>query len=118
MLEARRCLVLLVASAFACARAEGPSEARENVLTISAFSVVREAYDRALLPAFSRWYEQRSGQPVRVEASYGASGAQSRAVLEGFEADVVVFSMADDVERLRRAGLIKHDYAAAPYHGL
>lgn len=89
-----------------------------EVLTISAFSVVREAYDEALLPAFSHWYQQRTGRPVRVEASYGASGAQSRAVVEGFEADVVVFSMPDDVDRLRRAGLITHDYTAAPYHGL
>jgi sulfate transport system substrate-binding protein len=53
-----------------------------------------------------------------VEASYGASGSQSRAVVEGFEADVVVLSMPDDVDRLRRAGLITHDYEAAPYHGL
>jgi sulfate/thiosulfate-binding protein len=116
MLEPRRCLVLLAACAFGCGRADGPPEQR--VLTISAFSVVREAYDNALLPAFSRWYEHRFGTPVRVEASYGASGAQSRAVAEGFEADVVVFSMADDVERLRKAGLITHDYEAAAFRGL
>jgi len=117
MVEARRRLALLL-TLFGCARADGSGEAQERVLTISAFSVVREAYDKALLPAFSSWYERRSGYPVRVEASYGASGAQSRAVAEGFEADVVVFSMADDVERLRRAGLIRHDYEAVPYRGL
>jgi sulfate/thiosulfate transport system substrate-binding protein len=118
MTNTRHCLGLLIAGLVACGRAGGPSGEGERVLTLSAFSVVREAYDNALLPAFSSWYEQRSGKPVRVEASYGASGAQSRAVVEGFEADVVVFSMADDVERLRKAGLITHDYAAAPYHGL
>jgi sulfate/thiosulfate-binding protein len=101
-----------------CGRTESGGRESAAVLTISAFSVVREAYDGALLPAFSSWYQRRSGRPVRVEASYGASGAQSRAVVEGFEADVVVLSMADDVERLRRAGLITHDYEAAPYHGL
>src|SRR5689334_9601049 len=82
-----------------CVRSNGTNDGDELVLTISAFSVVREVYDKALIPAFSRWYEDRTGKPVRVEASYGASGAQSRAVVEGFEADVVVFSMADDVER-------------------
>ena len=118
MAQLRGCLVLLVAGVTGCAKADSASGQQEQVLTISAFSVVREVYDRALLPAFSSWYEQRSGKPVRVEASYGASGAQSRAVVEGFEADIVVFSMADDVERLRRAGLVTHDYEAAPYHGL
>src|SRR4051812_48414125 len=106
MAKLRGCLLVWIAGALGCARADGTSGEQQRVLTISAFSVVREVYDRALLPAFSSWYEQRSGKPVRVEASYGASGAQSRAVVEGFEADVVVFSMADDVERLRRAGLI------------
>src|SRR5262245_33120745 len=110
MFGAPRRLVLLALCVLACGRREAEAEASTRVLTISAFSVVREAYDKALLPAFSAWYERRSGQPIRVEASYGASGAQSRAVVEGFEADVVVFSMADDVERLRRAGLITHDY--------
>jgi sulfate/thiosulfate-binding protein len=110
--------LLLVIAALGCQPAAGDRDHPDAVLTISAFSVVREAYDKALLPGFSRWYEARWGRPVRVEASYGASGAQSRAVVEGFEADVVVFSMADDVERLRRAGLITHDYEVAPYHGL
>jgi len=121
MVETRFCLVFLMAGGVGCGRADGtsgPSGHSEQVLTISAFSVVREAYDHALLPAFSSWYEQRSGTAVRVEASYGASGAQSRAVVEGFEADVVVFSMADDVERLRRAGLVTHDYEALPYRSL
>jgi sulfate/thiosulfate transport system substrate-binding protein len=118
MVEARTRLVVLIAGMLGCGRAQGGSGQEEAVLTISAFSVVREAYDDALLPAFSTWYERRAGKPVKVEASYGASGAQSRAVVEGFEADVVVFSMADDVERLRRAGLITHDYSATPYRGL
>jgi sulfate/thiosulfate-binding protein len=118
MVETGRCLVFLIAGTIGCGRTDSANGERARVLTLSAFSVVREAYDHALLPAFSSWYEARTGTPVRVEASYGASGAQSRAVVEGFEADVVVFSMADDVERLRRAGLITHDFEALPYRGL
>jgi sulfate transport system substrate-binding protein len=97
---------------------EAATQTPTATLTISAFSVVREPYDRAIVPAFVRWYRQKTGTTVEVEASYGASGAQSRAVVEGFEADVVVFSMADDVERLRRAGLIRHDPEAGPHGGL
>lgn len=110
------CLVLILA--LGCGRGDPANDEPRDVLTISAFSVVREAYDNAILPAFSSWYRERTGKSVEVEASYGASGAQSRAVVEGFEADVVVFSMADDVERLRRSGLITHDYTAVPYAGL
>jgi sulfate/thiosulfate-binding protein len=115
---ARSVLVFLVLGAIGCGHLDERRGDSALILTISAFSVVREVYDGALLPAFSRWYEERTGKPVRVEASYGASGAQSRAVVEGFEADVVVFSMTDDVDRLRRAGLVTHDYQHAPYRGL
>jgi sulfate/thiosulfate-binding protein len=113
----RGLLLCLALAAAGCSGAQAQGVPHQT-LTISAFSVVREPYDRALLPAFSRWYQQRTGQAVEVEASYGASGAQSRAVVEGFEADVVVLSMADDVERLRRAGLVRHDFEAGPHGGL
>lgn len=118
VIAAARAQIFLLLVTVGCAHADRATKRPAEVLTISAFSVVREAYDGALLPAFSHWYEKRTGRPVRVEASYGASGSQSRAVVEGFEADVVVLSMPDDVDRLRRAGLITHDYEAAPYHGL
>ncbi len=118
MAKTPSCLVVALLCWLGCGRVEGESEEKGEELTISAFSVVREAYDNAILPAFSSWYRERTGRSVKVEASYGASGAQSRAVVEGFEADVVVFSMADDVERLRRSGLITHDYLAVPYAGL
>jgi sulfate transport system substrate-binding protein len=112
------CIATVLGATAGCGRANAGGRPPAEILTVSAFSVVREPYDHALLPAFSAWYRQRTGHEVDVEASYGASGAQSRAVVEGFEADVVMFSMADDVERLRKAGLIHHDFEAGPHGGL
>lgn len=101
---ARRLAMLVVATLTAsCGRAADPPG--EATLSIAAFSVVREAYDEAILPAFARAWQAKTGQRVRFEASYGASGAESRAVALGLEADVVALSMPADVERIRRAGL-------------
>ena len=59
----------------------------------------------------------RTGRKIRVEASYLASGAQTRAVLGGFPADVVVLAMAPDVEKLVAGGLVEAAWSRGPDRG-
>lgn len=110
LLAALAALAVLLPAAGCGARSEDGSD----TLRVAAFSVVREVYDQAIFPAFARHWQAKTGRPVRVEASYGASGAQSRAVTEGLEADVVVLSMPADVDRLRKAGLVTSEAEAPP----
>jgi sulfate transport system substrate-binding protein len=55
---------------------------------------------------------------VTFEESYQGSGAQSRAVVEGFEADVVALSLEADITRIEDAGLITHDWRSEPHGGM
>jgi sulfate/thiosulfate transport system substrate-binding protein len=55
---------------------------------------------------------------VIFEESYLGSGAQSRAIIEGFEADVTALSLEADVTRIQRAGLITHDWQDNPTNGM
>jgi sulfate/thiosulfate transport system substrate-binding protein len=55
---------------------------------------------------------------VQFLESYAASGAQSRAVAGGFEADIVALSIEPDITRLVDAGLITHDWKANDYGGI
>src|SRR5690242_1872888 len=71
-------------------------------LNLVGFSVIKSAYDE-LGAAFG---ETDAGKGVAVKASYGASGAQSRAVIAGQKADVVALSLAPDVDNIVKAGLI------------
>jgi sulfate/thiosulfate transport system substrate-binding protein len=43
---------------------------------------------------------------VKIRESYGGSGSQTRAVIDGLEADVTNLSLAADTNRLQTAGLI------------
>jgi sulfate/thiosulfate-binding protein len=52
-----------------------------------------------------------------VESTFASSGAQTRAVLGGYAADVVVLSLADEVDFLAAGGLINHDWREGPYGG-
>jgi len=55
---------------------------------------------------------------VEFEESYLGSGAQSRAIVEGFEADVAALSLEADITRIKDAGLITHDWHNEPHNGM
>ncbi len=78
-------------------------------LILGAYTTPREAYGK-IIPLFQKYWKDKTGQEVIFEESYLGSGAQSRAVVEGFEADVVALSLEADVTRIEKAGLITHDW--------
>jgi sulfate transport system substrate-binding protein len=71
-----------------------------------------------VLPAFARHWKEKTGEELRFEESYQASGAQARAVKEGFAADVVALSLEPDILVLEEAGLITHAWREARHGGI
>lgn len=89
----------------------------EVKLTLAAYTTPREAYAE-IIPLFQAHWKVKTGQTVTFEESYQGSGAQSRAVVEGFEADIVALSLEADVIRIEDAGLITHDWRGKPFGGM
>jgi sulfate transport system substrate-binding protein len=71
-----------------------------------------------LIPIFIEQWKAETGQDVAFEESYLGSGAQSRAIVEGFEADVAALSLQADIDRIANAGLITNDWQSAPNNGM
>ena len=90
---------------------------RGDTLTLGAYSVVREAFHDGLIPAFASKWERETGRAVRFEESYNASGAQSRAIASGFDADIAVLSLESDMDLLVKAGLVKKEWNSGPHRG-
>jgi sulfate transport system substrate-binding protein len=86
-------------------------------LILGAYTTPREAY-KELIPLFQKQWKEKTGQDVVFEESYLGSGAQSRAIVEGFEADIAALSLEADVNRIKDAGLITHDWKSGPYKGM
>lgn len=86
-------------------------------LTLAAYTTPREAYVE-IIPLFQAYWQEQTGQTVEFQGSYLGSGAQSRAVVGGFEADIVALSLERDVTRLVDAGLITHDWQDNDYNGM
>ncbi len=102
----------------ACATSGGARSADQPVtLILAAYTTPREAYAR-IIPLFQAHWKEQTGQDVVFEESYLGSGAQSRAIVEGFEADIAALSLEADISRIQEAGLITHDWHSAPHNGM
>ena len=86
-------------------------------LTLAAYSTPAEAYAK-VIPLFQADYKAKTGQDVTFATTFGGSGAQSRAVIGGLEADVVALSLGPDVDAITKANLITHDWTTAPHKGI
>jgi sulfate/thiosulfate transport system substrate-binding protein len=94
--------------------ATGPGEAGTTTLHLVGYAVPKEA-NNAIEKKFA---ETPEGKGVAWEESYGASGDQSRAVLNGLKADYVNFSLEGDVTRLVKGGLVDENWKSGPTKGI
>lgn len=82
--------------------ASGPVE-----LTLVSYAVTQAAYEQ-IIPLFTeQWQADHNGQEVIFDQSYGGSGSQTRAVIDGLEADIVALALALDTKKIEEAGLIQ-----------
>ena len=93
-----------------------------ELLNVS-YDPTREVY-RDINAAFAERYRAEHGTAVSIKQSHAASGSQSRAVIDGLEADVVTLATWPDVDAIARSGLVREDWEhrfdnrSVPYHSV
>jgi sulfate/thiosulfate transport system substrate-binding protein len=100
-------LALLAACGTADASAGG------GRVALVAYSTPKDAYAE-IIPAFLK---TAAGKGLTFSQSYGASGAQSRAIAAGLPTDVAALSLAPDITKLVDAGLVAENWDADAHHG-
>ena len=57
----------------------GQSENKSNKVTLilGGYTTPREAYGKALIPAFQKYWKEQTGKDVEFQESYQGSGAQA-----------------------------------------
>jgi sulfate/thiosulfate transport system substrate-binding protein len=106
-------LLAALAVALGLAACGSSSSSSGKSLALVAYSTPQGAYEK-LIPAFQATGE---GKGVSFSQSYGPSGEQSRAVVNGLHADIVNFSLEPDVEKLVKAGLVSPSWNQNATHG-
>src|SRR5512137_2755223 len=109
-------LVLFVATVLA------PSVLAKKVTLLNvSYDPTRELYEE-YNAAFAKYWEAKTGDKVTINQSHGGSGKQTRAVIDGLEADVVTLALAYDIDALsEKANLLPKNWQmrlphnSAPY---
>ena len=82
-------------------------------LTNVSYDPTRELY-QAVNPAFAAYWKKKTGQVVTFRMSHGGSGKQSRAIIDGLEADVATLALAYDIDAIAKKGkLLPPDWQKA-----
>lgn len=109
----------VIAAALLALGLNGVAQAATTFLNVS-YDPTREFYQE-YNQAFGQYWKQRTGQEVDFKQSHGGSGKQARSVIEGLQADVVTLALANDIDEIANAGLIRKDWQkqfkdnSAPY---
>ncbi len=117
----RAYMLVFALAAFACtndslAPKGSRNGARVTILNAS-YDPTRELY-REMNTAFAAHWLEETGQRVHVQQSHGGSGSQSRAVIDGLDADVVTLALAYDIDAIAaHSGLLPTDWRERLPHG-
>jgi sulfate transport system substrate-binding protein len=114
-LRTRTTVALTLAAGLALSACTSTSAGDDAVTLHVVGFAVPEAANKAIA---AEWNKTDEGRGVRFQTSYGASGDQSRAVVNGLAADYVHFSVSSDVTRLVDAGLVADTWDDGPNKGI
>ena len=85
------------------------AQAADFTLLNVSYDPTRELY-KAINAAFAADWKAKHGDNVTINQSHGGSGAQSRAVGDGLDADVVTLALAYDIDSIAQKGLIAKNW--------
>src|SRR5690242_3788614 len=92
-----------------------PSESGGGVnITLYGFSVMKEPLEKAIYPAFAAKWKSGHGNDVRFTSSFAGSETITNQILQGVKAQIGIFSIDRDPQRLKEHGMVTGDWHALP----
>ncbi|MCK9621770.1 MAG: sulfate ABC transporter substrate-binding protein [Methylobacter sp.] len=83
--------------------------ADRTILNVS-YDPTRELY-QDFNKEFIKYWKDKTGEDVNVQQSHGGAGKQTRAVIDGLEADVVTLALSYDIDQIaERARVLPKDW--------
>jgi sulfate/thiosulfate transport system substrate-binding protein len=96
----------------------GANQQPDVQITLVGYAVPKAAHHKIIKKFAAKW-QQEHNQKVIFKQTYGGSGSQTRAVIDGLPADVVHLALGNDLNKLAKAKLISPDWdKKLPNHGI
>ena len=92
-----------------------PGNTGNTTLTVYGFSIMKEALEKEIYPAFAAKWRREHGEEVSFNSSFAGSETVVNQILQGAPADIAILSIERDVERLAGGGAVTTNWKAAPH---
>lgn len=89
-----------------------------RTITVYGFSIMREALEKEIYPAFAEKWKREHGETVAFNSSFAGSETVTNQILQGAPADIAILSIERDVDRLIAAGHVPKDWWVTPQKGI
>ena len=89
-----------------------------RTITVYGFSIMKEALEKEIYPAFAAKWKREHGEDVNFNSSFAGSETVTNQILQGAPADIAILSIERDVDRLIKAGQAPTDWSVTPQKGI
>ena len=89
-----------------------------RTITVYGFSIMKEALEKEIYPAFAAKWKAENGEDVSFNSSFAGSETITNQILQGAPADIAILSIERDVDRLIAAGHVPTDWTTTPQKGI
>jgi ABC-type sulfate transport system substrate-binding protein len=110
--------VLLSVFLAGCLPASPGNEKGNVTITVYGFSIMKEALDKEIYPAFRAKWQREHGQDVEFVSSYAGSETVTNQILQGAPAEIAILSIERDAERLKAGNATTSDWHTLPNKGI
>ncbi len=97
---------------------EGQSGKGGQTITVYGFSIMKEALEKEIYPAFAAKWKAEHGADLHFVSSFAGSETITNQILQGAPADIAILSIERDVDRMIAAGHIPNDWYVTPQKGI
>ena len=87
-------------------------------ITLYGFSIMKEPLEKAIYPAFIAKAKREHNIDIHFTSSFAGSETITNQILQGVKAQVAIFSIERDAQRLQQAGFVTSDWHNLPQGGI
>lgn len=95
-----------------------PEGTRGRAITLYGFSIMKEALEKDIVPAFMAKWKREHGEEAGFVSSFAGSETVTNQILQGAPADIAILSIERDVDRLVEGKAVTGDYHSQPHKGI
>ena len=108
-------LILLLCS---CLPSPPNSSSAGQSITVYGFSIMKEALEKDIYPAFAAKWKREHGTDVSFVSSFAGSETVTNQILQGAPADIAILSIERDADRLIQGKAVTTDWHTFPSSGI